>query len=345
MNIDEQYMQRCLELANLANGFTAPNPMVGCVIVHDGKIIGEGFHKKAGEPHAEVNAINSVKDQSLLPETTLYVNLEPCSHHGKTPPCSDLIVEKKVKRVVVAMQDPHKAVAGKGLERLRKNGIEVKTGVLEREALQLNRPFITFHTKKRPFITLKWAKSADGFIDHHRISSDKSAQAISGQHTAMLTHKMRSRHAAIMVGTRTAWLDNPSLNTRYWNGNEPVRITLDRNVMLPKDLKLFTDGKPTVVFNAQENHVEGEVVYKKCSFDNDLIPSLLHDLHELQVQSLFVEGGSMLLQSFIERNLWDDAWLYSSPKVLTEGVKAPTFNFPFKNRFSIGNDLIEHYEN
>ncbi|MBM6857120.1 bifunctional diaminohydroxyphosphoribosylaminopyrimidine deaminase/5-amino-6-(5-phosphoribosylamino)uracil reductase RibD [Caecibacteroides pullorum] len=300
---DEKYMRRCIQLARNGLCNTAPNPMVGAVIVHNGRIIGEGYHVRCGQAHAEVNAIRSVKAPALLKESTIYVSLEPCAHYGKTPPCADLIIEKQIPRIVIGCQDPFAKVAGRGIQKLRDAGREVVVGVLEEECRQLIRRFITFHTRKRPYITLKWAESADGFID--RLRTEGNPTVLSSPLTSMLVHKLRTEHAAILVGTDTARLDNPRLNVRHWYGPAPVRITIDRHHRLPQDLNLFDGSQPTLVYT-EEN-----------------LSEILKDLYERQLQSLLVEGGSRLLQSFIDAGLWDEIIVEEAPMILGEGVKAP----------------------
>lgn len=300
---DEKYMRRCIQLAYNGLCNTAPNPMVGAVIVHNEQIIGEGYHVRCGQTHAEVNAIRSVKNPDLLKESTIYISLEPCAHYGKTPPCADLIIEKQIPRIVIGCQDPFAKVAGKGIQKLRDASREVIVGVLEEECLQLNRRFITFHTRKRPFITLKWAESADGFID--RLRTEGTPTILSSPLTGMLVHKLRTEHAAILIGTDTARLDNPRLNVRHWYGPTPVRITIDRHHRLSQDLNLFDGSQPTLVY-IKEN-----------------LSEILKDLYERQLQSLLVEGGRQLLQSFINAGLWDEIIVEETPLILGEGVKAP----------------------
>ena len=300
---DEKYMRRCIQLAYNGLCNTAPNPMVGAVIVHNEQIIGEGYHVRCGQTHAEVNAIRSVKNPDLLKESTIYISLEPCAHYGKTPPCADLIIEKQIPRIVIGCQDPFAKVAGKGIQKLRDASREVIVGVLEEECLQLNRRFITFHTRKRPFITLKWAESADGFID--RLRTEGTPTILSSPLTGMLVHKLRTEHAAILIGTDTARLDNPRLNVRHWYGPTPVRITIDRHHRLSQDLNLFDGSQPTLVY-VKEN-----------------LSEILKDLYERQLQSLLVEGGRQLLQSFINAGLWDEIIVEETPLILGEGVKAP----------------------
>jgi diaminohydroxyphosphoribosylaminopyrimidine deaminase/5-amino-6-(5-phosphoribosylamino)uracil reductase len=304
--------------------------MVGAVIVCEGKIIGEGYHVHCGEGHAEVNAIRSVKDPSLLRRSTLYVTLEPCSHYGKTPPCADLIIDRQIPRIVVGTQDPFPEVSGRGIRKLREAGREVAVGILETECRELIRRFITFHTRHRPFITLKWAESADGFID--RCRTDGKPTILSSPLTAMQVHKMRAEHTAILVGTRTARLDNPSLTVRQWYGRSPVRIVLDRNLSLlsgtsslPADsLHLFDGSVPTLVFTERTTASPlPRVEYIPTDYSRDILPQLLHTLYERKLQSLLVEGGARLLQSFIDAHLWDEAMIEQSPMRLQSGVAAP----------------------
>lgn len=323
MTKDEKYIARCIQLAQNGRCNAAPNPMVGAVIVHNDTIIGEGYHIRCGEAHAEVNAIRSVKDQSLLKESTIYVSLEPCSHYGKTPPCADLIIEKGIPHVVVGCQDPFSLVAGRGIQKMRDAGIEVKVGVLEEECRELIHRFITFNTQKRPFITLKWAESADGFIDIHR--SGGHPYIFSSPLSSMLVHKRRAEHSAILVGRRTALLDNPSLTTRSWHGKSPVRMVIDRNLTLPLHLELFSGSTRTIVFTQrQDTPILPNVEYMPLDFNKNIIPQIMEILYQEKLQSLMVEGGSTLLQSFIDSNLWDEAFIEHSNVQLTDGVKAPT---------------------
>ena len=330
MTKDEKYIARCIQLAKNACCNAAPNPMVGAVIVHNGIIIGEGYHIRCGEPHAEVNAIRSVKNESLLKEATIYVSLEPCSHYGKTPPCADLIIEKGIPEVVIGCMDPFSMVAGRGIEKLRKAGIKVTVGVLEKECQQLIRRFITFNTQKRPYITLKWAESADGFIDKNREGGNPVL--LSTPLTSMVVHKRRAEHDAILVGRKTALLDNPSLTTRNWFGKGPIRLVIDKDLTLPKDLCLF-DGKiRTIIFTQKvsaENHPSVE--YIRLDFTQNILPQIMEVLYNLKVQSLLVEGGSILLQSFIDEDLWDEAYIETSPIYLNEGIRAPKIDEKHKH--------------
>ena len=321
MTTDEKYIRRCIELASNGLCNAAPNPMVGAVIVHNGKIIGEGYHARCGEGHAEVNAIRSVKDESLLKDSTIYVSLEPCSHYGKTPPCADLIISKGIPRVVVGCIDPFSQVSGRGIQKLRDAGIDVTVGVLEEECKNLIRRFVTFNTQKRPYITLKWAESSDGFIDANR--KEGSPVVLSTPITSMYVHKQRAEHKAILVGRRTALLDNPSLTTRNWYGANPLRLVTDRNLTLPSDLKLFDHSTPTIVFTAERKENEENLEYITIDFSTDILPQILTILYERKIQSLLVEGGTTLLQSFIDSCLWDEMFVEHSEKVLGEGVKSP----------------------
>lgn len=331
MTKDEKYIARCIQLAKNGQCNAAPNPMVGAVIVHQDTIIGEGYHIRCGEAHAEVNAIRSVKDESLLKDSTIYVSLEPCSHYGKTPPCADLIINKGIRKAVVGCQDPFSLVAGKGIQKMRDAGIEVKVGVLEAECLQLIQRFVTFNIRKRPFITLKWAESSDGFIDLHRTGGHPFI--FSSPLTSMLVHKRRAEHSAILVGRRTALLDNPSLTTRNWHGKNPVRMVIDKNLTLPPNLELFSGNIRTIVFTQQdETPFVPNVEYIRLDFNRNIIPQILEELYRQKLQSLMVEGGSQLIQSFIDLNCWDETFIEHSDAYLHDGVKAPTF--PAKTDFS-----------
>lgn len=325
MTKDEKYIARCIQLAKNGLCNAAPNPMVGAVIVHNDTIIGEGYHIRCGEAHAEVNAVRSVKDKSLLKESTIYVSLEPCSHHGKTPPCADLIINKGIPRVVVGCQDPFSLVAGRGIAKLREAGIEVKVGVLEEECRQLIRRFVTFNTLRRPFITLKWAESADGFIDLHR--TEGHPYIFSSPLSSMLVHKRRAEHSAILVGRRTALLDNPSLTTRNWYGKNPVRMAIDKDLALPKHLALFDGSVRTLVFTQREDTSNRpNVEHIRLDFKIDILPQIMEVLYKEKLQSLMVEGGSILLQSFIDAGCWDEAYIEQSDAHLKDGVKAPSFS-------------------
>lgn len=340
---EEKYMRRCIQLAQNGLCSTAPNPMVGAVIVCDGRIIGEGYHVRCGEGHAEVNAIRSVKDPSLLRRSTIYVSLEPCSHYGKTPPCADLIIEKGIPRIVIGCQDPFSKVAGRGIQKLRDAGREVVVGVLEAECRHLIRRFITFHTHRRPYVTLKWAESADGYIDTLRDGG--SPVVLSNPLTAMLVHKQRAEHSAILVGTRTALLDNPSLTVRHWYGRSPVRVVLDRNLSLPTSLHLFDGTVPTLVFTARQSTSTHNVEYIQADYTRPLPPQIMETLYQRGLQSLLVEGGSQLLQSFIDSSLWDEAFVEKTPLMLHNGVSAPRMDshFSYDTVQHFGHDVRHYY--
>ena len=326
IEVEEKYMARCIALAKGGKGNTSPNPMVGAVVVHQGRIIGEGYHRKCGEAHAEVNAIASVKDESLLKDSTIYVSLEPCSHYGKTPPCAELIIKKGIPRVVVGCLDPFPQVSGRGVRMLREAGIEVVTGVMEEEARALNKAFIMMQNQHRPYIYLKWAQSRDGFIDRLRNDVSEPVTVLSSPETTRLVHQLRSEVAAIMVGTRTALLDNPSLTVRHWAGKSPVRVVLDRNLRIPSSYKLFDGSVRTLVFTAKEAENRENVEYITIDFERSVIRQVLDQLAERKLDSLLVEGGTQLLQSFIDENIWDEARVETAPVCLGEGVKAPTIS-------------------
>lgn len=327
--IDEQYMRRCLQLARCGEGSTSPNPMVGAVIVCDGRIIGEGYHIRAGEPHAEVNAVRSVADSDvpLLSRSTIYVSLEPCSHYGKTPPCADLIISCKIPRVVIGVTDINTQVNGGGIARLRNAGIEVVVGVLGDSSYSINKKFFTFHKCGRPFVTLKWAESADGFIDAIRESSATPPVKFSTPLSQVAVHRLRSQHDAILVGTRTALLDNPSLDVRYWAGRRPLRLVVDRNGVLPHSLRLFDGSSPTVVYTSAGAPVKSgkNIEQVVLDFSQDVLRQILSHLAGRKVGSLLVEGGAALLQSFIDASLWDVARIERNSSLhLGEGVPSPS---------------------
>lgn len=324
VEVENKYMARCISLARGGAGCVAPNPMVGAVVVHQGKIIGEGFHRKYGEAHAEVNAIASVRDESLLKEATMYVSLEPCSHYGKTPPCAELIIKKQIPRVVIGCLDPFPEVSGRGVRMLREAGVEVVTGVMEKEAWELNRVFMTFQEKRRPYIYLKWAQSADGFMDRLRTDNSSPAVVLSSPETMRRVHRLRADVAAIMVGTQTALLDNPSLTVRHWAGKSPVRVVLDRTLRIPSHYHLFDGTVKTLVFTTVADAISREnVEYVTIDFSQQVLPQVMHELYIRKLNSLMVEGGATLLGHFLKEGLWDQMLVETAPVSLESGVKAP----------------------
>lgn len=326
-DVDEKYMLRAIELARLGMGNVSPNPMVGSVIVHNGIIIGEGYHHEFGKGHAEVYAINSVKNKELLRESTLYVTLEPCSHHGKTPPCSDLILHYGIPKVVIGTLDPFEQVDGRGIEKLRKGGCQVFVGYIEERCIELNRRFFTFHQKKRPYIILKWAQTADGFIDIDRTHEYYGQPTwITNDLSRIAVHKMRADETAIMVGTNTAHKDNPSLTVREWSGRAPLRLVIDRALRLPAELSLFDRSVPTVVYTSELVTSLENLEYKRLLFNGHEVEQILGDLHERGIVSLIVEGGAMLLNSFIQKDIWDEARIFIGKSNFYNGVKSPDFD-------------------
>ena len=340
LTIDEKYMLRALQLATYGLGSVSPNPMVGCTIVYNEKIIGEGWHRKYGEAHAEVNAINAVKDAEKLSESTVYVTLEPCAHFGKTPPCADLLVEKKIKKVVIATTDPNPRVAGKGIKRLQDAGIEVVTSVLEKEALEINKRFLTSFLKKRPYIILKWAQTSDGYIAR----KDFSSKWISDQYSRQRVHKWRAEEDGIMVGSNTVVHDNPSLNVREWIGKDPLRIVIDRNLKLDPAFKIFTDGKKTICYNLLKTNDAGSVAYEKLSEEN-FLSSLFENLFDKGIQSVIVEGGAFLINALVNENLWDEARIFTSPYTFGEGIAAPVVEGNLKTLEHVANDELKIISN
>lgn len=324
MIVEEKYMARCLQLARCGRGHTSPNPMVGAVIVHQGRIIGEGYHRKCGEAHAEVNAIASVRDQSLLKESTLYVSLEPCSHYGKTPPCAELIIRMGIPRVVVGCLDPFPAVSGRGVRMLCEAGIEVVTGVMEAEAHALNAAFMTMQEKQRPYVLLKWAQSADGFLDVVRQDVSEPVAVLSSPETRREVHQLRAEYAAILVGTRTALLDNPSLTVRDWFGRSPLRLLIDRTCKVPDSYHLLDGRVPTCIFTEQSRPERPNRCYVQTDFSQPLFPQILAELSRRKVDSLLVEGGAQLLRHCLETGLWDEARVETAPVCLGQGVTAPS---------------------
>ena len=333
-------MERALQLAVLGRGKVSPNPMVGCVIVHDHKIIGEGYHQQYGGPHAEVNAINAVQNPDLLTESTCYVSLEPCAHHGKTPPCADLLVEKGVKRRAIAAVDSNPLVGGKGIEKLKTAGIEVLTGVLEKEAKDLNVRFFTMIEKQRPYVILKWGQTADGFVARKNFDS----KWISSEQSRMMVHQWRAEEDAILVGTNTAQYDNPQLNVRDWAGKSPLRLVIDKALRLPQTLHLFDRSLPTIVYNLEQAEDYENLSFVKLA-ENQFLETLLSDLHQRKIQSLFVEGGSQLLNSFLALGLWDEARVFESETTFEEGIAAPKIKMPQFNQIQLKEDVLRIYSN
>lgn len=379
--MDEIFMRRCIELAKCGFGTASPNPMVGAVIVCDGKIIGEGWHRKCGEAHAEVNAVNSVADKSLLKKSTIYVSLEPCAHVGRTPACADMLIREGIPNIVVGSIDPFEKVAGKGIEKLRNAGRNVKIGVLRDECDWLNRRFFTFHTKRRPYVILKWAQTADGFIDNIRNDCQTPPLKITDQHFSTLVHKWRTEEDAILVGTRTALLDNPQLTARLWSGRNPVRVCIDREMKIPPSSKIFDNQAKTIVITENTSPslrhfdrlastssaggidairslsgVEGSnsrkfgstnILFCPANFNEPLVPQILDILYRNEIQSVIVEGGAQTLNTFISLGLWDEARVFTNSRLnIGNGVKAPEFRFECaKDEANDGISLRYFYNN
>jgi len=339
----EQYMKRCFELAEKGLGYTSPNPLVGCVIVHDHKIISEGFHRKYGIAHAEVDAINQVKNDSILQKSTLYVNLEPCSHFGKTPPCSDLIIEKGIPKVVICNVDPHEKVAGKGIEKLKNAGIEVINDMLEAEGRFLNRRFFTFHEKKRPYIILKWAQTLDGYMDKIREKNENGSFQISGKASQTQNHKWRADEDAILVGSNTALNDNPELNIRLVDGKNPLRVLIDRNLKIPSTYKLYNNTSRTLIFNQLESRDLFGNSRIQLGWNDNVLKNILEYLHFEQITSLIVEGGQTTLQWFIDQGLWDEIRQITAPFKLGKGLKAPHLNLKPSVTQNLGSDRLDTF--
>ncbi len=367
MNPHEKYMKQCLELAWKGFGKVAPNPMVGCVIVYKNKVIGEGYHHLYGGAHAEVNAINSVKDKSLLKESILYVNLEPCSHFGKTPPCADLIIRYKIKYVIIGCMDPNPLVCGKGIHKLVAAGCDVKVGVMEEECRRVNRRFFSFYEKKRPCVILKWAQTADGYMGKavrkdsfgegipiaigRQKADGKGRIQITGAKAQKLVHKWRSEEQAIMVGTNTALVDNPHLTVRHLKGKNPVRVVIDRDLKIPKSFNLFNRKVPTLVFTSKEKRSDKNIEYVTIDFQKDILDQILTELHKRDIHSLIVEGGAKLLNSFIDNNLWEEARVFTGTKQFAElqtnekGVKAPSIEGEIVHESKEGKDTLKVFRN
>jgi diaminohydroxyphosphoribosylaminopyrimidine deaminase/5-amino-6-(5-phosphoribosylamino)uracil reductase len=336
------YLQRCIELAQLGAGHVSPNPMVGAVIVHNDLIIGEGYHQKYGEAHAEVNAVNNVLNtfdnaEELLRESTIYVSLEPCAHYGKTPPCADLIIKHGIPRVVVGCRDPFAQVNGRGIEKLQEAGIEVITNVLEAACLDLNKRFFTRVQKQRPYIILKWAETTDGFF----APDDESQHWITGPEARKLVHKWRSEEDAVLVGKNTARIDNPQLNVREWEGRSPKRVVIDRRLELSKDLHLFDQSVETLVFNEIKTDIEGKIKYIALEdFDNFVPQYILFQLYIQDIQSVIIEGGASTLNAFIDAGLWDEARIFTGNKPLSKGIATPSVTGVVKETYQVGTDQL-----
>ncbi len=345
MQIHEYYMARCIELAQKGIGEVAPNPMVGAILVYENRIIGEGYHEKFGNAHAEVNCFNNVlaKDQSLVADAVLYVSLEPCAHFGKTPPCVDLIIAKGVKKVLIGCRDSFKEVNGKGIERLVTAGIEVEVGVLEKECINLNNEFFTFHQKHRPFIILKWAQTADGKI----AGLGNERLMISNSITSTKVHQWRSEVVAILIGTNTALKDNPSLDNRLWAGKSPIRMVIDKSLRLPNDLKIFNDIKPTIVFNYLQEGYNGQVQFIQLLKNKSVLLQIIDYCYSNNINSVLVEGGAQLHQSFIDEGIWDEARIIINTMLqIGNGLNAPQLKsvLLYKEE-TILNDQILYYKN
>lgn len=330
MNIDEKFMQRALELASLGKETTSPNPMVGCVIVHENKIIGEGYHQKYGEAHAEVNAINSVNDKSLLEKSTAYVSLEPCVHFGKTPPCADLLIKYKIPKVVICNTDPFPDVDGKGITKLQDAGIEVSTGVLEKEGLDLNKTFFTSIGKNRPYIILKWAETADGYV----ATADGKPLQISNIYSGFINHKWRAETDAILVGINTVINDNPALTTRNYTGKNPIRVIIDRKLSAPTKANIFDNSVETIIINEKENKRDNNTEWVQMEFDKSFLQNLLEILNAKKIRSIIVEGGPRLHQLFINENAYDEVRVIRNSKTLGSGIKAVSIPPLLKSSFS-----------
>ena len=342
MKLHEKYISRCIELAKNGLGTTYPNPLVGSVIVYDGKIIGEGWHKKSGEPHAEVNAVNSVKDKTLLKKATIYVSLEPCSHFGKTPPCCDLIIKNGIPNIVIGTVDPNIKVAGNGIKKLTDAGAAVTIGILEKECKKLNKRFFTFHEKKRPYIILKWAESQDGFIAPSKnIRHEQKPFWITNEFSRQLAHKWRSEEQAILVGTNTVIDDNPRLDVRDWSGNNPIRIVLDKNNRIQNDSHVFDNQIKTIILCQSITSINSEnTIFERIDFDKNIAPQIIEVLYKHKIQSLIIEGGRQTLQTFIDENLWDEARIFVGNESLENGTKAPIVVMKNIEKHTIENDEL-----
>ena len=341
MKTHEHFIEKCITLARKGILNVSPNPMVGCVIVYNDEIIGEGYHQEYGKSHAEVNAVKDVKDKSLLSKSTLYVNLEPCCHHGKTPPCTDLIIKHNFSKVVIGCIDPFSEVSGKGIKKLEDNSIEVVHGVLEKKCKDLNRRFFYFHKYKRPYIILKWAKSKDNYIAP--INQEKPFWMTSKE-SKTLVHNWRAEEDAILVGRKTVIADNPSLTVRMCEGKNPIRLVIDKSLSLDNNYNIFDDNAETLVFNNIKSDIVSNTIYIKTDFNN-LIEEILNELYKRNILSLIVEGGAITINSFIENNLYDEIRLFTTEKVLENGILSPQIpNIKMTKTTIINKDKLEVYK-
>lgn len=346
MKVHEKYIRRCLDLAKLGVGNVSPNPMVGAVIVYDDKIIGEGYHRKYGEAHAEVNAINSVKEKELLKKATIYVSLEPCSHIGKTPACADLIAKLQIPNIVIGSLDPYFKVAGKGMQILKDASLNVVNGVLEKECIFLNRRFYTFNIKKRPYIILKWAQTKNAYIDYLRIPEiDSNPAWITNEYCKTLVHKWRTEEDSILVGKNTVILDNPNLTARNWFGHNPIRIAIDKQCELKNSFNIFDTQSKTIVFNTLKDENFNNITYIKIDFEKSILPQIMGILYDYNIQSIIVEGGTKTLSEFINSNLWDEVRLFVGNKIFENGVKAPDFSGKISKLEIYGNTELKIFYN
>lgn len=348
MKIHEKYISRCIEIAQNGLGTTAPNPMVGAVIVHNEKIIGEGFTSAYGGAHAEVNAIKSVVDKSILNKATLYVTLEPCSHYGKTPPCADLIIANKISKVVVGIVDPHEKVAGKGIEELKHAGCDVVVGVCEKECKELHKRFLTFHQKKRPHIILKWAETSDGFIAPIKESRNSNPTPfwITNNLSRQLVHKWRTEEQAILVGTNTVLEDNPQLNTRHWHGKGPTRIILDKYLKIDNSYHVLDGSVHTILFTeiSDSTNYQKDIIYEQLDFEGNIAHQICEILHKHNITSVIIEGGAQTLQCFIDANKWDEARVFTGKTTFEKGIKAPSFKGKLLVSRKLEEDLLKIYK-
>ncbi|WP_299902251.1 bifunctional diaminohydroxyphosphoribosylaminopyrimidine deaminase/5-amino-6-(5-phosphoribosylamino)uracil reductase RibD [uncultured Aquimarina sp.] len=339
-------MQRCIQIGKNALGSARPNPMVGCVIVHDEHIIGEGFTSAYGGNHAEVNAVNSVKDKSLLKEASLYVTLEPCSHFGKTPPCSDMIIRNQIPKVFIGTIDTHSKVAGRGIEKLKKAGCDVTVGVLEDECRKHHKRFFTYHNKKRPYIILKWAQTQDGFIAPEK-SSERAPVWITNSNSRQLVHKWRAEEQAILVGNKTVIEDNPKLTTRDWSGHHPVRVLIDLYNKTPIDSSILDKTVKTIVITSKNNinKNSSNLIYETIEPGKQVTTDICRILHKHEIQSVIIEGGSFTIQSFIDENLWDEARIFKGTTNFSKGTIAPKIHGKLTSSEKILNDTLSIYIN